>query len=43
MYCSQGNKRLLKYDVTWEKLLEHYEQEKCVVNARAFPKKKDLL
>ena len=37
-----GNKTLLNYDDTWNALISHYEERKCIVDSRHFPKKDDL-
>lgn len=35
---SPGNRTLLSYDVTWRKLIQHYDKEGCLVkNGDSFP------
>ena len=35
--CLLGNEMLLRYDSSWDKLLNHYKDKKCIVKDSEFP------
>ena len=42
IYFSTGNKTLLKYDDTWEELINIYFKKGYIISAEGFPSAKDL-